>query len=166
MDDHDPAPAAADAHAFHLERAVGLATANVDAGGGPFGALVVVDGIVVAEGVNQVTATHDPTAHAEVTAIRRACAELGTFALGGAVLYASCEPCPMCLAAAMWARVDAIYYAADRDDAARVGFDDRAFHERFTSPRESWPQPVHAIPLRSRTAPFDAWRAHGSRVEY
>ncbi|WP_370616226.1 nucleoside deaminase [Mumia sp. Pv 4-285] len=165
MDDREPEPAAG-SPASLLERAVALATANVGAGGGPFGALVVVDGVVVAEGVNLVTATHDPTAHAEMVAIRRACAELGAFSLDGAVLYCSCEPCPMCLAASMWARLDAVYYAADRHDAARGGFDDRVFYDRFASPRESWPQPVRAIPLLSRTAPFDAWHDHGARVEY
>jgi len=111
-----------------LARAVSLATENVPAGGGPFGAVVVRDGVEVATGQNRVTSSLDPTAHAEVVAIRRACAEIGDFSLAGCVMYASCEPCPMCLSASLWARVDRVVYAADRDDAARSGFDDRLFY--------------------------------------
>jgi guanine deaminase len=149
-----------------LDRAVSLATENVAAGGGPFGALVVREDTVVAEGVNRVTEVNDPTAHAEVVAIRRACAELATFSLAGAVLYSSCEPCPMCLAAAMWARVDAVFFAADRFDAARGGFDDRTLWDLFRSPRPVWPRPVRAIPTRHATAPFDAWRDRDGRQPY
>ncbi|MGH1563626.1 nucleoside deaminase [Mumia sp. DW29H23] len=163
---HEPVAPGVAAEPVFLEQTVSLATANVAAGGGPFAALVVVDGIVVASGVNRVTATNDPTAHAEVVAIRRACAELSTFALLGAVLYSSCEPCPMCLAASMWARVDGVFFAADRHDAARGGFDDRAFYDLLAAPRETWPRPVAAVPTRGATAPFEAWRDHGARIEY
>ncbi len=109
--------------------------ANVDEGGGPFGAVVVKDGELVAIGQNRVTRDLDPTAHAEVLAIRSACAELGDFALTGCSLYASCEPCPLCVSAALWSRVDRVVYAADRDDAARGGFDDRAFYDLFAHDR-------------------------------
>jgi guanine deaminase len=149
-----------------LADAVALAVRNVEAGGGPFGALVVRDGEVVATGVNQVTVANDPTAHAEVVAIRAACSALGDFRLGGCVLVSSCEPCPLCLAAALWARVDRVVFAADRDDAARGGFDDRAFYDLFATPRERWPMGVVALATDDRDAPFDAWRAKPDRVDY
>jgi guanine deaminase len=150
-----------------LQQCVDLAAANVEGGGGPFGALVVCEGTVVATGVNRVTLDLDPTAHAEVTAIRAACIALGTFSLAGCVLYSSCEPCPMCLASALWSRVDAIVFAADRNDAAAAGFDDRAFYELFEdTPRERWPVPVAQGPLAGRVAPFRAWSAKGDRIDY
>jgi tRNA(Arg) A34 adenosine deaminase TadA len=149
-----------------LDEAVALATANVAAGGGPFGALVVRDGAVVATGVNQVTTTNDPTAHAEVVAIRAACRALGDFRLTGCVLVTSCEPCPLCLAAALWARVDRVLYAADRHDAARGGFDDLAFYELFATPREQWDMAVARVPVADPSAPFAAWRAKPDRVDY
>ncbi|WP_408898398.1 nucleoside deaminase [Nocardioides sp. R1-1] len=149
-----------------LAHAVALATTNVAAGGGPFGALVVRDGAVVAEGQNRVTRDLDPTAHAEVMAIRAACAELGTFDLGGCTLYASCEPCPLCVSASLWARLDRVVYAADRDDAARGGFDDRAFYELFERPRAEWSMPVAHLPVPDAAAPFDAWLADEARTAY
>lgn len=149
-----------------LDEAVALAVDNVEAGGGPFGALVVRDGAVVATGVNRVTIDHDPTAHAEVVAIRAACRALGDFRLTGCVLVSSCEPCPLCLAAALWARVDRVVYAADRHDAARGGFDDLAFYELFATPREQWAMTVTSAPVADPAAPFDAWRAKPDRVDY
>ena len=149
-----------------LAEAVALAVGNVEAGGGPFGALVVRDGAIVATGVNQVTATNDPTAHAEVVAIRAACRELGDFRLSGCVLVSSCEPCPLCLAAALWARADRVVYAADRHDAARGGFDDLAFYELFATPREQWSMDVAGVPVTEREAPFHAWRSKPDRVDY
>jgi tRNA(Arg) A34 adenosine deaminase TadA len=149
-----------------LAEAIALAVDNVAAGGGPFGALVVRDGEVVATGVNQVTTTNDPTAHAEVVAIRAACQALGDFRLSGCVLVSSCEPCPLCLAAALWARVDRVIYAADRHDAARGGFDDRAFYELFATPRDQWAMPVTAVPVATATGPFEAWLTKPDRVDY
>jgi len=149
-----------------LDHVVAEAARNVEAGGGPFGALVVRDDEVLAVGVNEVTRSLDPTAHAEVVAIRAACQALGDFRLTGCVLVASCEPCPLCLSAAMWARVDRVVYAADRHDAAASGFDDRAFYDVFTSPREQWPVPVDQLPHEQRTAPFDAWRRQADRIHY
>lgn len=149
-----------------VAEAVGLAVKNVEAGGGPFGALVVRDGEVVATGVNQVTVANDPTAHAEVVAIRAACSAIGDFRLDGCVLVSSCEPCPLCLAAALWARVDRVVFAADRHDAARGGFDDRAFYELFATPREQWSMGVEVLAIDERDAPFDAWRAKPDRVDY
>src|SRR6476620_12393168 len=112
----------------YLARSIDLATANVLNSGGPFGAVIVTADGQAFDGVNRVTADNDPTAHAEVTAIRRACSALGTFDLRGATLYSSCEPCPMCLASALWARIDRVVFAADRHDAASVGFDDAVFY--------------------------------------
>lgn len=149
-----------------LAEAVDLAVDNVARGGGPFGALVVREGAVIATGVNAVTTTNDPTAHAEVVAIRAACQALDDFRLSGCVLVSSCEPCPLCLAAALWARVDRVIYAADRHDAARGGFDDLAFYELFATPREQWPMAVAGAPSPEATAPFDAWRAKPDRVDY
>ena len=150
----------------HLARAVALALANVDEGGGPFGAVVVRDGQVLAEARNRVTRDSDPTAHAEVLAIRAACRAVGDFALPGATVYSSCEPCPMCLATALWARVDRIVFAADRDDAARGGFDDRVFYELFETPREQWRVAIEQRTTAGATAPFDAWLANGGRTDY
>jgi guanine deaminase len=149
-----------------LERTIELATANVAAGGGPFGALVVRDGTLIAEGRNRVTADLDPTAHAEVVAIRAACQAVGDFSLAGAILYTSCEPCPLCLSAALWARVDRVVFAADRDDAARGGFDDREFYELFARDRSTWELPVDSVRPANASAPFDAWLAHPDRTEY
>lgn len=149
-----------------LSQAVALATANVADGGGPFGAVVVRDGEVIAVGQNRVTRDNDPTAHAEVQAIRAACRAIENFSLAGATVYSSCEPCPLCIAACLWARVDRVVFAADRTDAARAGFDDRAFYELFASHRDTWPMPVdnHRVPNASE--PMDAWLARGARIEY
>lgn len=149
-----------------LDQAVALATANVAAGGGPFGAVVVTADGRVFEGVNRVTRDNDPTAHAEVVAIRTAARELGVFDLSGAVLYSSCEPCPLCLSAALWARLDRVVFAADRHDAAEAGFDDAAFYELFDTPRAQWTTPVVHERTPGAVAPFDAWRAAPARVDY
>ncbi|MGQ0841708.1 nucleoside deaminase [Actinokineospora sp.] len=149
-----------------LDEAIRLAQDNVAAGGGPFGALIVRDGEVLARGVNRVTHDLDPTAHAEVVAIRQACATIGDFRLTGCVLVSSCEPCPLCLSAALWARVDQVLYAADRDDAALAGFDDREFYEVFARPRESWPVAVAQVRTGTETDPFTAWDARTDRVDY
>ena len=111
-----------------LDRAVDLAVENVGLDGGPFGAVVVRDGVVIGEGANRVTADLDPTAHAEVVAIRNACRQVGDFALVGATIYASCEPCPLCLTSSLWARLDAVVFAADRHAAAAAGFDLSLIH--------------------------------------
>lgn len=151
-----------------LEQAVDLATANVARSGGPFGALVVRDGQVVGRGTNRVTPDLDPTAHAEVVAIRAACREIGDFSLAGSTLYASCEPCPLCLAASLWARLDAVVFAADRHAAERAGFDDSRFHA-LLGPRadlSTWPMRVRRVALGSAEEPFDAWRGFEGRTPY
>lgn len=149
-----------------LDHAIRLAVDNVAAGGGPFGAVIVRDGVLVAEGQNRVTRDHDPTAHAEVVAIRRACAALGGFSLTGCVLYASCEPCPLCLSAALWARVDRVVFAADRYDAARGGFDDEEFYDLLARDRATWPTPVQRAEHDASFAPFTAWLDDTARTPY
>jgi len=150
-----------------LRRAIALATRNVVSGaGGPFAALIVRDGRIVGEGVNTVTATIDPTAHGEVNAIRAAAKALGTFTLAGCELYTSCEPCPMCLAAAYWARIEAIYYGASAADAARAGFDDAFLYAEFRKD-----QPARALPATQMLgdeawASFAAWNASPNKVKY
>ncbi|MBO3094337.1 nucleoside deaminase [Cellulomonas dongxiuzhuiae] len=166
-----PVPARADlptdADARWLRRAVDLAAANVAQGGGPFGAVVVADGIEVAVGQNRVTRDLDPTAHAEVQAIRAACRAAGTFALDGMTLYTSCEPCPMCLAASLWTRLDRVVFAADRHDASRGGFDDSAFYELLAVDRSTWDRTrVQELRLPGCTRPFDAWLAQAARTAY
>ncbi len=149
-----------------LAEAVDLATWNVAEGGGPFGALIVQDGVVLGRGVNRVTRDNDPTAHAEVCAIRAACAAKGDFRLHGATLYTSCEPCPLCLSSALWARVDRVLYAANRHDAARGGFDDLEFYELFSKERYEWATEVTSVTLPGAAAPFDAWLADVDRAHY
>lgn len=149
-----------------LARAIDLAVRNVARGGGPFGAVVVRDDTLVAVGQNAVTRQLDPTAHAEIQAIRAACREVGDFSLAGMVLYASCEPCPMCIGAALWARLDRVVHAADREDAARGGFDDRWFHDLFGRDRATWPIRVEALRVADSLAPFEAWLADAARVPY
>ena len=152
--------------ALFLARAIELATENVANAGGPFGALIVRNGRVLAEGQNRVTATLDPTAHAEVVAIRAACQVAKSFSLEGATLYTSCEPCPLCLSAALWARVDRVVFAADRDDAAAGGFDDREFYELFARSRDTWNVSIEGIRPANATEPFEAWLALEARTDY
>ncbi len=156
-------------HAGLLARAIALSVENVARGGGPFGAVIARNGEIIAEGQNAVTRTHDPTAHAEVVAIRAACARLETFTLAGCVLYTSCEPCPMCLAAAYWARVDAIYFAATQDDAARAGFDDAFLYNELRLHHTGRALPTLFAGPDAQTAAneaFAAWAALLERVRY
>ncbi|MFC8303279.1 nucleoside deaminase [Specibacter sp. NPDC057265] len=152
----------------YMAQAVDLATANVLDHGGPFGAVVVTADGRAFEGINRVTANNDPTAHAEVTAIRNACAALGTFDLTGATLYTSCEPCPMCLASALWARVGRVYFAADRHDAARAGFDDAVFYDFFDTPVEERSMPVQQLApgANDPLVPFSTWGGLDTRIDY
>lgn len=150
-----------------MEQAIALATENVTSGrGGPFGAVIVRDGKVMATGVNEVTATNDPTAHGEVVAIRRACAALGSFQLHGCQIYTSCEPCPMCLAAIYWSRMEAIFYGGRAADAAAAGFDDAFLYEEVK--RQVSERAIPAVNLLHEEAisSFDAWRAQARRIDY
>ena len=149
-----------------LRQAITLAVESAGTDGGPFGAVVARGDEVIATGTNRVTASGDPTAHAEIVAIRRAAEALGTHDLSGCILYASTEPCPMCLAATWWARIGEIVFAADRDAAARAGFDDAAIYKEVASDRE-----VRSIPCVQHLAdegeaPFEAWAANPARQPY
>lgn len=150
-----------------LRRAIALATENVVAGkGGPFGAVIVKDGRIVGEGANSVTATNDPTAHGEVNAIRAACKTLNTFMLRGCELYTSCEPCPMCLSAAHWARLDAVYFGASAADAARAGFDDAFLYAEFRKDPGERSLPARQMLADEAWSSFAAWLASPNKVEY
>jgi guanine deaminase len=151
--------------AGYLEQAVDLATRNVAEGGGPFGAVVVTPDGRVHAGVNRVTRDNDPTAHAEVVAIRAAAAATADFDLTGSVLYASCEPCPMCLASALWARIGRVYFAADRHGAAAAGFDDALFYDYFNGAAPEL-MPVTRGDIPTSDVPFQTWRAFDGRTEY
>lgn len=151
----------------HMRRAISLAEDNASSGnGGPFGAVIVKDGKVVAEGSNTVTVDNDPTAHAEVNAIRRACAVLGTFDLSGCELYTSCEPCPMCLAACYWAHISRVYYAAGRDDAAAAGFDDDMIYVEVAKPLDERKLPFIQLLPDEGLRPFLLWRSNPDKVRY
>ncbi len=150
-----------------MRRAIELATENVRSGaGGPFGAVIVRDGVVLGEGANLVTATNDPTAHAEVVAIRRACGVVGSFELSGCAIYCSCEPCPMCLSAIYWARMQVIYHGCTAEDAAAAGFDDARLYREFSTDRER--RAIPCLPLLSEEAgaSFAAWMASPLRLPY
>ena len=153
-------------HSF-LREAIALARAGAAAGtGGPFGALIVFDGRIVGRGQNRVTSTNDPTAHAEVVAIREACASLGRFHLTGATLYTSCEPCPMCLAAAYWAHVARIVYACTRDDAAAIGFDDAFLYRELTAPSAARRIPQVPLLREEGVTVFRDWAGNPGRIPY
>ncbi|MBR3977405.1 MAG: nucleoside deaminase [Bacteroidaceae bacterium] len=153
-------------HQDFMRKAIELAVENVRNGGGPFGAVIVKDGEVVSAGVNRVTANNDPTAHAEVSAIRAACTKLGTFNLSGCVIYTSCEPCPMCLGAIYWAHLDKIYYGASQYDAAKAGFDDSFIYKELELKPQERNKPVENILPDEAVAPFDEWRGKCDKVEY
>ena len=150
-----------------IRHAVRLSAERMRKGaGGPFGAIIVKDGRVVAEGWNCVTSTNDPTAHAEVTAIRRACEALGTFSLKGCEIFSSCEPCPMCLAAIYWARMDRITFANSREDAAMIGFDDELIYEEVSKPVEHRAIPTIRLALPEAKAVLAEWRAKPDKTPY
>ncbi|MFQ5571168.1 MAG: nucleoside deaminase [Rhodothermales bacterium] len=150
-----------------MQEAVEWAVENVRSGrGGPFAALVVKDGHVIGRGVNCVTATNDPTAHAEVVAIRAACTHLGSFQLDDCDLYTTCEPCPMCMGAIYWARPRCVFYAATRADAAAAGFDDDHIYEELSRPLDERSIPMIPLLRNEAQRAFDAWRAQVDRVEY
>ena len=151
----------------YMARAIELALENVKSGrGGPFAALVVKDGVIIAEGANQVTRTNDPTAHAEVVAIRNACEKLKDFRLTGCDIYTTCEPCPMCLGAAYWSRAERMYFAGLREDAASAGFDDALIYEELGRPFGDRKLPMIPMMRAEAQAVFEAWRKSGNRIEY
>jgi guanine deaminase len=150
-----------------MARAIQLSVENVRSGrGGPFGAVVVKDGGIVAEGVNRVTANKDPTAHAEVLAIRDACHKLNLFELKGCDLYTSCEPCPMCLGAIYWARMDKIYFGSLAGDAAKIGFDDSSIYEELSQPYSQRGIPMIPMMREEALAAFRAWEENPKKIPY
>lgn len=149
-----------------MRKAIELSVKNVTEGGGPFGAVIARNGEIVATGVNRVTDEHDPTAHAEVSAIRAACRKLNTFDLSGCEIYTSCEPCPMCLGAIYWAHLDRMYYGNNQHDAAEIGFDDAFIYEEIAlKPEERRLAPTRLLPEEAIKA-FEAWRLKDDKVEY
>lgn len=153
-------------HEQLMQRAIALSEESVKNGGGPFGAVIAKDGWVIAEAVNRVTLDHDPTAHAEVSAIREACRQLGTFDLSGCEIYTSCEPCPMCLGAIYWAHLDKIFYGNDRMDAARIGFDDDFIYKELSlGVDERTKNTCRMLSDEARKA-FDMWMAKADKTEY
>ena len=156
-----------DADRAFLLRAVDLSHRHMEAGeGGPFGAVIVRDGEILAEGWNEVTSALDPTAHAEVVAIRRACEAVGDFSLAGATLYSSCEPCPMCLAATYWARIGRLVYANTRQQAASAGFDDDFLYREIPKRTDERSIPTIHAPLPEASRVFDLWTAKTDKIEY
>lgn len=150
-----------------MRMAIDLSIENVSESiGGPFGAVVVKDGKVIAKSANRVTSTNDPTAHAEISAIRLACAELNTFDLNGCVIYTSCEPCPMCLGAIYWSRIHTIYYANTKADAAYIGFDDKFIYEELDKPMEKRSLPVIQMLRDEAMQAFKLWETSPMRIEY
>ncbi|HMO13232.1 MAG TPA: nucleoside deaminase [Pirellulaceae bacterium] len=150
-----------------MKHAIKLAIEKMSANlGGPFGALVTCGDTIVAEGWNQVTSSFDPTAHAEVVAIRNACRELGTFDLRGHQIYCSCEPCPMCFSAIFWARIDNIFYAAGSEDAANAGFDDSRIYDEINAPHVDRTIPMQQILRDEALRPFQLWLAKEDRISY
>lgn len=150
-----------------MERAIQLSLENVQAGrGGPFAALVVRNGEILATGTNQVTRMSDPTAHAEIVAIRGACQAIGDFQLRGCDLYSTCEPCPMCMGAIYWARLGKVYYANTREDAARIGFDDSFIYDQLALPVESRRIPMIQLMREQALKAFQAWEQSPDKIRY
>jgi len=150
-----------------MQRAIALALENVQSDrGGPFGALILKNGKIIAEAANSVTSTNDPTAHAEIVAIREACKKLGTFQLTGCEIYASCEPCPMCLAAIYWARLDRIYFAGTAADATQAGFDDSFIYQEIAKPHGQRKIPMLQLMREDSQVPFRAWAQKPNKIGY
>lgn len=149
-----------------MRRAIALSEQSVKTGGGPFGAVIARGGVIVAEASNSVTRDLDPTAHAEVNAIRLACDRLRTFDLRGCDIYCSCEPCPMCLGAIYWARLDRIYYANNRKDAAQIGFDDDFIYQEIPLQAADRAKPMEELLRDEALKVFDLWEQKGDKTEY
>lgn len=154
-------------HEAYLRQAIDLAAANVESGeGGPFGALIVKDGNVIARSGNKVTSMLDPTAHAEILAIRSACSAVNDFQLTGCILYTNCEPCPMCLGAIYWARLASVYFACTRDDAARVNFDDSFIYDEIALLPQQRTIPMRQVNMENSLFPFTLWNSKTDKIPY
>lgn len=157
--DHSP-------NARFMRMAIRLATENVSNNGGPFAAVIVRNKEVIATGANRVTASLDPTAHAEICAIREACKALNDFDLSGCEIYSSCEPCPMCLSTIYWARIDKLYYANTRHDAAEIGFDDSFIYDELARSEAQRSLPVETLLRNEALRSFEAWKDKKDKTEY
>ncbi len=153
-------------HEEFMRKAIELSIHNIDNDGGPFGAVIVKDGEIIASGVNRVTSNTDPTAHAEVNAIREAAKKLGTFDLEGCTIYSSCEPCPMCLGAIYWAHIDKLYYANTKQDAKNIEFDDSFIYEELDLPAEKRKIPTTQILRNEAIEAFKKWQNKEDKIEY
>lgn len=154
-------------HEQFMREAIALSRSNVSGGkGGPFAALIVRDGVVLARGTNLVASSNDPTAHAEIVAIREACKALGSFQLDGCEIYTTCEPCPMCLGAIYWARPKIVYFANSRDDAASIGFDDKFIYDEFPLSPEQRTIPMSQILRDEAAVAFREWTASSGKTPY
>ena len=153
-------------HEDFIREAIRISRQNMENGGGPFGAVIVKDGRIIARSGNAVTLENDPTAHAEINAIREACNYLKDFDLSGCVLYSSCEPCPMCLGAIYWARIDTIYFAADREDAAHAGFDDSFIYREMQKPINDRSIPTHQELRGEAVKTFKEWIDKEDKIQY
>ena len=151
---------------YFMQMAINLSIENVANGGGPFGAVIVRNGEVIATGVNRVTANNDPTAHAEVSAIREACAKLGNFKLEGCTIYTSCEPCPMCLSAIYWAGISKIFYGNTKADAKAINFDDSFIYDEIALPYAQRSIPCNNIMREKALSAFRAWEAKADKTLY
>lgn len=150
-----------------MQLAIDIAVENIkENSGGPFGAVIVKDGKIIAKACNSVTKINDPTAHAEINAIRKACQELNTFDLSGCEIYSSCEPCPMCLSAIYWAKIEKIYYSADRFDAANNGFNDSFIYNEISLPINKRKIPIENIMKKEGQEPFKLWQNNENKIEY
>jgi len=153
-------------HTLFMRRAIELSRINIENNGGPFGAVIVKNGQIVAEGANRVVASNDPTAHAEIVVIRAACTTLSTFNLSGCTIYTSCEPCPMCLSALYWARIDKIYYANTKDDAAAIGFDDAFIYYELSLPPDKRQLPTEQLLHSEGLKAFSLWQSKTTKITY
>lgn len=155
-----------DYHEQWMNRAIELSIQNIDAGGGPFGAVIVKDNQIIAEGFNRVTALNDPTMHAEIMAIRNACKNLQTFDLSGCIIYTSCEPCPMCLGAIYWAKISQIYFANTQQDADSIGFSDEFIYKEIEKPFQMRTLQTHQILREKALIAFEKWKLKNDKIPY
>lgn len=153
-------------HEYWMQRAIELSIKNVDDGGGPFGAIIVKDGKLIAEGVNQVTKLNDPTMHAEIVAIREACKQLNTFDLSGCIIYTSCEPCPMCLGAIYWAKLSEMYFANTKHDADSIEFSDEFIYKEIEKPYHARQLKTHQIMREKALIAFEKWKQKEDKIRY
>ena len=153
-------------HNKHMERAIQLSEQNVKNGGGPFGAVIVKNNLIIAEGFNQVTALNDPTAHAEVVAIRNATQKINDFDLSGCIIYTSCEPCPMCLGAIYWSKLDAIYYGNTKQHASEIGFSDNFIYQEFEKSLDKRELPAQQLMPDKAHKAFQLWTDQENKIKY